>query len=156
MQDDAATHIVGLIEASIRVHDSVVANRPDLRKEMGEWRWRDQCQFATISMPRQTGHTTAALEVLRRYSNSVLIPNSYQTADRLQKQFPELSSQILHLEKATERGGRSALHVISRLKGGLEVILIDGTRITEEQIDLIFILFSPKLVIYLGDFERTQ
>jgi hypothetical protein len=94
--------------------------------------------------------------VLRRYSNSVLIPNSYQTADFLQKQFPELSSQILHLEKATERGGRSPLHVISRLKGGLEVILIDGTRITEEQIDLIFILFSPKLVIYLGDFERTQ
>jgi hypothetical protein len=154
---DAAPYIVDLIETSIKIYEKLSTERPELKKHMGDLAYREQLQKATISMPRQNGHTRAAIEILKRYPTSVLIARNYEHERRLHRENPELTDQIMSITAAASGNrGTTALHTICRLTGGIKCVLIDGASITDQQYDSIFLRFSPNLVVYLGDFERTQ
>ena len=94
-------------------------------------------------LPRQFGHSTAALDILGEYPSSIIIT---QQIDR----HSSTNGVITLSEFRNSSQDLNLLQTLSTLKNGLDFVIADDVRLKEEEIDKIFQLFSPKLLVLLG------
>lgn len=149
---DNYKHIVALIEATLDYHNYFKEQLPDIEKMYGTPRFRRSCQTVTISLPRQFGHTTAALEILTKYPNSILIVDNSSASYNLRKENIPLSDRIVYKDNI-KTPHIDAIRVLAALRKNIDFAIIDTAKVTEDSIDQIFAMFAPKLLILLGDSE---
>ena len=154
MEDYAAKtalHIVQSIEASLAFHEHYKDSIPP--NYYGNKKFRSQCQTIKLAFPRRFGHTTAAMHILEKYPHSVCIVADEYWRSHVGRRATELNveEQIIPLhEFRTSVHDLTMMRTLATIRKELDFVLVDDTKITEEDIDKIFHLYNPRVLVLLG------
>lgn len=141
-------NIVSILESVLTVHNSFEDQLPTIKRMYGEKMFRESCQTITLSLPRRSGHTTAAIEILHRYPHALLISTGSIVA-AIKRQNSSAASNMLTLNEALAPQAGHALRIIGALSN-IDFILLDTVKVTQGELDTLFELYSPRLIVLLG------
>ena len=102
-------------------------------------------RIVTIDIFRSAGHTRAAVTLLEKHTDSLLIgyPSAIRTvSDGLEPHAMSLFNALL---------GDNQVSTISKLKGGIGLVIIDAIGVTQTNLYTLLDLYNPTLIVLLGD-----
>jgi hypothetical protein len=108
-----------------------------------------------IRMPRQSGHTQAAIMAARKYPTGVIVTETEKNRRLVTTRAPGIHDRITDVPSLI-RGDSRFISPESRtyftLKGGIEFFIFDGPLvISRDRHQELIHRYKPKLVFFLGD-----
>lgn len=140
---DTAQHITNIIKSTLDYHNHFAEKFPQIKAMYGKPMFKEECQIVKLSLPRRFGHSTAALQILKEYPNCLIISHHREKTDRLE-------GVITIDEFRSGSQDYTLLSMMATLRDGLDFVIADDVRLTDEDQDKVFNLFDPKLLILLG------
>ena len=140
--------IANLINAVIDVHVQNPAGISELEHMYGTDGFREVAQNTVIQLPRQFGHTTAAIDILNLRPSALLVTLDGRVRD-LQRYNPDIAENIMNLRTALVPGN-TVLAMLGRLSK-LDCVIVVSIPITQAHIDTLYNIYSPKIMVFLGD-----
>lgn len=147
MKSPGIEHIVGVMEHAIDTF--VKYDSSGVRGLYNPRVFRQTIQMTRIQLPRQSGHTSAAVEFVKRHPASMLIHNS-DTVKRLKKAHESIADNLFTCYEAIDPNYRSPIKTLAGIRG-LDAVIVDTVEISKDDIDYIFEKYEPKQVYIMGD-----
>jgi len=142
-------HIVGLIDSAIKVHTDHADEIPYMEEMYGKERFQESCQKVVIQLPRRYGHTVSALEIIKNRPSALMVGVNAQVREH-HSRYPDLAENILNLDTALKRNGVHPLVVLGKL-AKIDCIILDSIPIAPHHVRELHDIYSPKIMVFLGD-----
>lgn len=76
-------------------------DRPDLRQHLSYMSYCKEHQTIKFSVPRQSGHSTAMLHLMKKYPNAMTIFPKYRFVELFGNEVPELKDRMYAIDQIT-------------------------------------------------------
>ena len=132
-------HLINEAEANKEV-------RAIAKENLSRERYNREYVFSSIRLPRQSGHTTAVINVLKNR------PEAVAFTDLAKLRHHRLAPSNFRSIESEKWGKKSPEITAIHLRGEGDIVMFDSVaNLVNKDLDLIMHQYLPKIVLFLGD-----